>query len=160
MYQININLHAILYIKHISIKTFSNKLSTEREISIIWQVNLFRHSCKRIQYFFFYWNILDIQYYASFRCVTEWFDICIHYEMITMISLVTICPQQSYYNIIDHIPYVVYHNPLAYLFHNWRFVPLNPHHLFCPLTPSPLATTWVFSASMSLFSSCFVCFVF
>ena len=44
--------------------------------------------------------------------------------MITTISLVTIGPIQSSY-IIDHIIYAVYLTPVAYLFYNWRFVPLN-----------------------------------
>ena len=44
-------------------------------------------------------------YNASFRCVAEWLDICRHYEMIAMISLVTIYPQKSYFSIIDHIAY-------------------------------------------------------
>ena len=40
-----------------------------------------------LNYFFLYCNMIDVPYYVSFR----WFDICIHYEVIT-ISLVTICP--------------------------------------------------------------------
>ena len=55
-----------------------------------------------------------------------------HYEMMTTISLVTICPHRKYYNAIDHIPYAVYYIPVAYLIYNWRFVPLSPLHLFRP----------------------------
>ena len=62
---------------------------------------------------------------------------CMHYEMITMVSLVTVCPQ-SYYNIFGHIPYAVCYITIAYLFYNWSFVPLNPLHLIFP-TPDPLS---------------------
>lgn len=80
--------------------------------------------------FLFNWNILvDRQYYVSFKCTTYWFDICIHYKMITMLRLVTI-PIQSYRNIIDHILYAEYHSPVTYLLQNWRFVFLNPLCLF------------------------------
>ena len=46
-------------------------------------------------------------------------------EMITMISLGTIC-HQGCYNTIAHIPYAVCYIPKTYLIYNWRFVPLNP----------------------------------
>ena len=58
-------------------------------------------------------------------------DVCIHYEMITALSLVIICPHAKllqYY----HIPYAVYYILVAYLFCNWRIVPLNPFTSFTP----------------------------
>ena len=73
-----------------------------------------------------------------------------------MISLVTIChPIQSYYSIVDHIPYVISLR-LAY-FYNWRFVLLNPVYLFCPLTPSPLWQPPI--CSLYLVCFCFVLFI-
>lgn len=33
---------------------------------------------------------------------------------------------------MDHIPYVVYYIPVAYVFYNLGFVPLNSLHLFHP----------------------------
>ena len=42
--------------------------------------------------------------------------ICIHYEMITTISLVTICPQAKLLNAINHIPYAVYYIRMVILF--------------------------------------------
>ena len=54
-----------------------------------------------------------------------------------MISLATIC-SQSYYSIIGHIPYAVYYIPVAYLFYNGTFVPLNPLYLILPI-PHPLS---------------------
>lgn len=39
---------------------------------------------------------------------------------------------------------------MTYLFGNWKFVPLNPPHLFfTPPRPSPLATIGFFSVFMS-----------
>ena len=69
----------------------------------------------KIILFFFNWSIVDIQYFVSFRFST-WFHICIHCKMIIIISLVTMCAIQTYYNIIDHVPYDVYYIPIAYLF--------------------------------------------
>lgn len=51
--------------------------------------------------FIFYWNIVDRQHNAIFRCATWWLDIYIHYEVISMVSLINICPQQNYYSITD-----------------------------------------------------------
>ena len=65
--------------------------------------------------------------------------IFMHYEMIT-INLIIICPHTNYDCIIDHIPYALYYIPVAYLFYYWRFVPLNPLHLFNPPIPSPLTS--------------------
>ena len=78
-------------------------------------------------------NWVDVQYYVSFRCATWWFDICIYYEIIATLSLATTVFAQSSYNIIAHIPYVVYYIPLTYLLQNWSSVLLNflclfPHH--------------------------------
>ena len=52
---------------------------------------LFFHPMHTVKKIFFNWNIVDGQYFIIFRQATKWFDICIHYEMIT-VSLVTICP--------------------------------------------------------------------
>lgn len=35
----------------------------------------------------FYWGIITIYHYISFRCTIQWFGICIHCEMITIVSL-------------------------------------------------------------------------
>ena len=102
-----------------------------------------------LYFFFFYWTIDDIQYYVSFRCNTKWFYICIYYEMITTISL-TIVPIQSYYNIIDHIPYGVHYIPVIYLLYNWRCVPLNPLHQL-PLHQPPPSFLFLFIIIWQLF---------
>ena len=42
---------------------------------------------------------------------------------------------QSYYNIIDYIPYAAYYISVNYFLYSWRFIILNPLHLLHP-TPS------------------------
>ena len=79
-----------------------------------------------------------VQYYVHCNCTTQQFNICIRYERIIMVSLVTTCPHtKSYYNIIVRcITYSLFYilHP-GDLFHNWRFVLLNP---FTYLAPTPL----------------------
>ena len=58
-------------------------------------------------------------------------------EVLTMMSLGTICPQGSY-NTIDHNSLCCVSHPHDLLY-NWRFVPLNPLHLFHP-PPHPPCT--------------------
>lgn len=41
-------------------------------------------------FYFFNWSIVDVQHFISFRYTTERFNICTHYDMITMVNLVTI----------------------------------------------------------------------
>ena len=68
---------------------------------------------------------------------------------------------QSYCNIIDHISYAVYYIPVTYLFYKWRFINLNPFHLFHPdFTPSG---NYLFvlcesvSVLFSFFVGCLIC---
>lgn len=54
----------------------------------------FNHlECIRLCWFYysFLLKYFDLQYYIDFRCITQWFVIFMHYEMIPMTSLVTIC---------------------------------------------------------------------
>ena len=67
----------------------------------------------------------------TFICITKWSPYQIYQSPIII---------QSYYNIVDHIPYVVYYIPVAYLFYNWKFVPLNQLLQFCRI-PHP-TTLW------------------
>ena len=74
--------------------------------------------------------VIDVQYYVNFRCQIAVY-IYIHYKMIT--SLVSIYSIWNCYSIIDHIPcYINNCILMAYLFYNWRSVPLNLLHLFLP----------------------------
>ena len=63
------------------------------------------------------------------------FTFTLHYKMITIVSLVSICPIQSIYSIIDPTPLAVYFTLIIHLLQNWRFVPQL--HLFHPPNPLP-----------------------
>ena len=39
----------------------------------------------------FVWSIIDLQHYVSSWCTAQWFSISMHYKMITMTSLDTVC---------------------------------------------------------------------
>ena len=75
------------------------------------------------------------QYYVSFKCTTSWFDICIHYEMITMVSLVTICPHKKLLQFYWPYSLCCILHLSTYLLYNWKSVPFNPLHLFYPHAP-------------------------
>ena len=62
-------------------------------------------------------------------------------------------PIQSYYTIIDHIPYAVYYIPVAKYFITIASQTPIPSLLY-PCPPRPLATTSLFSISVSLFLFC------
>lgn len=78
--------------------------------------------------------------------------------MLTTVVLVAISfTIQRHYNIINCIPYALLYIAITCLFCNWKFVPLTPLHCFTHLkSPTPLATTDLFSVFMSLFLFCFV----
>ena len=58
--------------------------------------------------FSMYLFLIDIAFYISFKHITWWFNIYMHYEMIIMISLITICHHLRYYSIIDYMAYSLY----------------------------------------------------
>ena len=59
--------------------------------------------------------------------------------MITTISLVNICPHAKLFHHY-HIPFAVHYIPVIHSFYYWKFVPLNPIHLFHP--PSHVPAFW------------------
>ena len=62
-------------------------------------------------------------WYISSRCTAQWFDNSMWY---TMVSVITICHHSRllhYYWLYSHVVLFI---PKAYLFYNWKFVPLNP----------------------------------
>lgn len=69
--------------------------------------------------------------FVSVKCAAYCFDVYVHYEMITAMSLVTTCP-----HITDHISCAAYYVSVTYLFYNWSFILLNPFHLFCTHNPT------------------------
>ena len=71
------------------------------------------------------------------------------------LSLVTIC-RQRYYIIIDYIPHTVHFIPVTHLLCSWKFVPLNRPHPFLSSPHPSLATTCLFSVSITLFLFCYV----
>ena len=56
-------------------------------------------------------------------------------------------PIQSYNSVIDQIPCLVRYTHLAYLFYNWRFVPLTPITYFSPPHPLPFGNQQLFVVS-------------
>ena len=100
------------------------------------------------------WSRIDIPHYSSFRCTTQWFDIYIHYEMMTTISLVTICL---------HIKLLQYHwlyplgctlYPYDTYFITGKFIHINPLHLFHLFLTPPSSGNYQFSVLMTLFLFC------
>ena len=90
--------------------------------------------------------------WCSISCyfqVSNHYDTCIHYGMITTVNLVTICPHTKLLQYYDHIPYAAYYIPVAYLLYTWRFIIHQYSPTFPPLLYHPLC-----SVSMSLFSFC------
>ena len=70
-----------------------------------------------------------------------------HFKMINKISLVII---QSYYNIIDYIPHVVYFIHMTHLFYNRKSHLYFTHHLIL----FPFGYYMFLSVSVSLFLFC------
>ena len=103
-----------------------------------------------------FWNIIDLQHYVSSCYTVEWSDISVHFKLITMISHYNLSPYKDT-TVIDYIPHTGHFIPVTHLFCYWNFVPLTlPHFFFPPPTPSPLATTCLFSVSITLFIFCYV----
>ena len=85
--------------------------------------------------------------------ILEWGAIAFSsYEMIIMISLITICYHTNILQYCCLVSCAVLYIPMTYSLCDYKFVPLNSLHLFHP-TPllSPLATAHLFSVSLSLF---------
>ena len=90
----------------------------------------------------FYWSILDLWYYISFRCTTQWFSVFIY----RLYSKFTIN--------VDYILCAVkYIHVLIYFMHSIWFLLIS---YFFPLSFSPSATTSLFSRSVSLFLFCYI----
>ena len=73
--------------------------------------------------FTFNWKIVDAKY-CAFSCTTEQLDICIHYEMITVVSLAIICPYPE--SLQYYWPYslcCILFIYVPYLFYNFRLLP-------------------------------------
>ena len=73
---------------------FSFSVYSWGDLTHVW-VFLSLKKKKEISFLFKNWNIVDIQYSVTFRHTTSWYDICIHYEMMTTLCLVTISPHMK-----------------------------------------------------------------
>ena len=101
-------------------------------------------------WYFFYWSIQLTYNIILVLSIPECFDIYILYEIITTMSLVTIC------HIIKLLQFCwLYSLRCTLQPQDWfilRLEVLNPFcHLSLPPPPSPLATSSFFAVSMSLF---------
>lgn len=110
---------------------------------------------------YLHWKILDIWYYVSLRCTHKWLDIYIHYEMLSVLSLVTTWSLLLHTKFLKYFwPYSLWFIPIpkAYILYNWKFVPLSSLLLF---NPPPHLSGWqplnFFSSSTSLFSFSLFC---
>ena len=84
--------------------------------------------------------MISIKYYISFRCIAQWLNIFIHYEMITTESLVTICHNSALLRLLLTIfpkfalhPWLIYfiHRSLYFIIPFTYFI-LLPHHHSTP----------------------------
>ena len=99
------------------------------------------------------WNIVDVHAHVSFRQSAQWVDIYIHYEMIAMRSLVTVCPRMK---ILQYYwPYslgcILYIIDLLHVFTlsllcNWRLILQSPS----PISPPQLSFCF-FAVSLCLY---------
>ena len=62
-----------------------------------------------------YLLMCNLEYYVSFMCTIQLFNICTHYKI--TVNLVTIYHIQNYYSIVDYIIYAVHYITVAYLFY-------------------------------------------
>lgn len=76
-----------------------------------------------LDYAFFKWIIIDIQFCISLRCITQWFRIYICCKMVTIRSRCHLSPYKVV-NMIDYVPCPVHYIP-------GEILPFNPLHLFC-----------------------------
>ena len=107
----------------------------------------FLSSCILLHLLTFCWSIVDLKYYISFKCATEWPDILVYYT--------------SYKLIINHRLYFLCYtsHPCDIYFVTGSWYILIPFICLSPSPDTPLAPTSLFSVYVSLF--CDIClFVF
>ena len=111
------------------------------------------------EFSFLNWVIISIRYCISFRCTAWWFNIFIHYKMITTISAGTIHQHYRVVTILLTIAFVCTQHP-HYLFYSCKFGPESPS----PILSVPHSTLLSQPPICSLYlwvCFCFVCsFVF
>ena len=80
-------------------------------------------------------------------------SIFLYFKMTTIISLVTIC-HQRYYVIIDYIIHILHFIPVTYFATGSLYLLPSLTYFSLPPSPSHLATTCLFSVSLTLFLIC------
>ena len=101
---------------------FSFPVYSWGDLTHVW---VFLSLKKKKKFLFKNWNIVDIQYYVTFRRTTSWYDICIHYEMMTTLCLVTVSPHMKLLTVLLIIFLTLYiYVPMAHLSYlsvlSWR----------------------------------------
>ena len=116
-------------------------------ISYLWVVCLF-------------WSIIDRKHYVSSCYRIWWFCISIHFKMITIVSLVTICHHtkilQNYWLFS---PRWIFHAWLSYFATANLYLLISLTSLSSTRVPSLLATPFLSSISVSVLLSLFICFL-
>lgn len=91
---------------------------------------------------FLNWNIVGIQCYIHFRCITQWLDNSICYIVLTT-SVTTIC-HHTYYRITDYITYAVLSSPwLIHSITTSLYLPLSFIHVTHALIPLSTGNYWL-----------------
>lgn len=106
----------------------------------------------------FYWVVIDLQPYISFKCETEWFDTFIHYDVIIKVGPLIICHHTK---LLEY--YWLYSSSWTLLSMTY-FVTESLYHLFpstnfiFTLKPSPF--WWTPVCFLYLWVWVWVCFLF
>lgn len=95
----------------------------------------------------FYWSVVDIGCYTSFRYATQWFSNCTHCVVLTTVSVVISCHHTHFYSIIDYFPLCCTFHPCELFI--LSLIPLPV--LSIPPGHSTLETTNLFFVFMCLF---------
>ena len=108
----------------------------------------------------FLWLKYKVQHYVSFRCTALWFDICMCYKKINMVSNNYMLPYKViYYYILPSMCLMLYvsHPWLTYFIVGglYYLIPFTYFTHSFPILPSPLANFHL----LSVFTSHFILFV-
>ena len=107
-----------------------------------------------------FWNIIDRKHYVSSCYRIWWFSISIHFKMITMVSLVTICHHTKIlHNYWLFSPRCTFHAWLSCFATANLYLLISLTSLSSTGVSSALATTFLSSISVSVLLSLFICFL-
>ena len=73
-----------------------NNMFTFHYLIMLWSILFcywcFVLICLEVYKWHFHWDIIDQYYCIVFRCTVQWFNICIHCKLITLVSLIKSTP--------------------------------------------------------------------